>query len=354
MSDAVPNIMEVTMKKKISFLIIFFGFTIAGCGGGGTVNTSQQPQQGYESSQRVGNINTRLVSQAIPTNTAINPTNLATPAGYLIGASDLLEIRVFESDKLTSTVRVSSRGEITLPLLDSVYVDGLTARDVEIKIEDLLVEGEYIDDPHVGVFVKEHKSKVVSVMGNVNQPGVYELLERRTLLDVLASAQGLNEKAGTLVYVTRTEGDGNKNSYLLDLDDLLSSNSTDSNIEIRPGDLVFVPAAANVFVEGAINRPGAYPINEGETTLSEAIVMAGGVMSVADKGDVKLVRYLGNGSKEVVDVDLDSIQNGTIPDPVLNEKDAIIVGASGIKSLFYGLNISIIGLGGIGYDPPTR
>lgn len=341
------------MNKKILFFI-FFVLMIAGCGGGGAVNTSQRVQQDYESTQRVGNLNSRLVSQAIPSNSAMLPTNQATPPGYLIGPSDLLEVRVFESDKLTSTVRVSSRGEITLPLLNSIYVDGLTAREVEVRIENLLAEGEYIDDPHVGVFVKEHKSKVVSVMGYVNQPGVYELLERRTLLDVLASAQGLNEKAGTLVYVARTASDGNKNSYMIDLDELLSSNSADSNIEIRPGDLVFVPAAANVFVEGAINRPGAYPINEGETTLSEAIVMAGGVMSIADKGDVKLVRYLGNGDKEVLDVDLDDIRNGTAPDPVLNEKDAIIVGASGIKSLFYGLNISIIGLGGIGYDPPTR
>jgi len=335
------------MNNKISFLIVFFAAMIAGCGGGGTVNTPQLSRQDFESSQEVGNINSRLVSQAIPTNTA-------TPAGYLIGPADLLEIKVFESDQLTSTVRVSSRGEITVPLLDNIYVEGLTARDVEVKIENLLKEGEYIDDPHVGVFVAEHKSKVVSVMGYVNQPGVYELLERRTLLDALASAQGLNDKAGTLVYVTRTEGDGSKNSYLVDLDELLSSKSPENNIEIKPGDLVFVPAAANVFVEGAINRPGAYPINEGETTLSEAIVMAGGVMSIADKGDVKLIHYLGNGGKEVLNVDLNGIRDGTIPDPILNEKDAIIVGASGIKSFFYGLNISIIGLGGIGYNPPTR
>jgi polysaccharide export outer membrane protein len=241
-----------------------------------------------------------------------------------------------------------------MPLLNNIHVDGLTTRDLEVKIENLLVDGEYIDNPHVGVFVKEFKSKVVSVMGYVNQPGVYELLERRTLLDVLASAQGLNDQAGTLVYVTRTEGDDSKNSYLVDLDELLSSKSTDNNIDIKPGDMVFVPAAANVFVEGAINKPGAYRINEGETTLSEAIVMAGGVMSIADKGDVKLVRYLGNGNKEVLDVDLNSIHDGSIPDPILNERDAIIVGASGIKSFFYGLNISVFGLGGIGYDPPAR
>lgn len=336
------------MNNKMSFLIFFLAATIAGCGGGGTVNTSQMSRQDFEASQEeVENINSRLISQSIPTNTV-------TPDGYLIGPADLLEIRVFESDKLTTTARVSSRGEITVPLLNNVYLEGLTSREAEVKIENLLRDGQYIDDPHVGVFVMEHKSKVVSVMGYVNKPGVYELLGRKTLLDALASAQGLSENAGSLVYVTRTEKDGSKSSYLVDLDELLASKNPEDNIEIKPGDLIYVSEAANVFVEGAVFKPGAYPINEGETTLSEAIVMAGGVMSFADQGDVKLIRYLGNGKKNVMDVDLNRIRDGEDLDPLLNEKDAIVVGASGIKSFFYGLNINVFGLGGIGYDPPAR
>jgi polysaccharide export outer membrane protein len=337
---------EIVMCNKISFFIFFFAAMIAGCGGGGgTVNTSRVSRQDFQSSQEVSNINSRLLSQPIPANTS-------APDGYLIGPADLLEIRVFESENLTSKVRVSSSGEITLPLLNNIYVDGLTARDAEVKIENLLREHEYIDDPHVGVFVTEYKSKVVSVMGYVNQPGVYELLNRRTLIDALASAQGLSDKAGTLVYVTRTEADGSKNSYLVDLDELISSKNPENNIELKPGDLVFVPEAANVFVEGAVSKPGAYPINEGKTTLSEAITMAGGVSSVADKGDIKLIRNLGNGGKEVVDLDINRIRNGEEEDPILNEKDAIVVGASSIKSFIYGFKINLFGFGGVGFEPP--
>jgi len=332
--------------KYILFLLFISAALLAGCGGGGTVNTPQMSRQDFESSQEIGSINSRLRSMESPT------TNATSPAGYLIGPADLVEIRVFESEKLTSTVRVSSRGEITVPLLDNVYIDGLTAREAEIKIENLLKEGDYIDNPHVGVFVIEHKSKVVSVMGYVNQPGSYELLGRRTLLDVLASAQGLNDRAGTIVYITRGEEDGGKASYHVDLDDILASSTPNGNLEIKPGDVVYVPEAANVFVEGAVDRPGAYPINEGKTTLSEAIIMAGGVASHADTGDVTLIRYLGNGSKEIVNLDLNSILEGQETDPVLNEKDAVIVGASGIKSFIYGFKINLFGLGGIGFDPP--
>jgi polysaccharide export outer membrane protein len=334
------------MNNKISLLMFLFAVMTAGCGGGGTVNTPQLSRQDSMSSQEVDNINSHLLSQPIPANTA-------TPAGYLIGPADLLEIKVFESEELTSTVRVSSKGEITLPLLNNIYVDGLTARDAEVKIENLLREDEYIDDPHVGVFVKEYRSKVVSVMGYVNQPGVYELLDRRTLLDALASAKGLNDKAGNLVYVTRIEGDGSKNSYLVDLDELITSKTPENNIELKPGDLVFVPEAANVFVEGAVDRPGAYPIIAGKTTLSEAVTMAGGVSSVADKGDIKLIRYLGNGGKEVMDLYMNMIRKGEEEDPVLNEKDAIVVGASSIKSLIYGLKINLFGFGGVGFEPPN-
>lgn len=333
-------------SKYVFVLFLLLGFAAA-CGGGSAANSPRLSQQDNGSSQEIGNINSSLLSKGLP-------AAATSPDDYLIGPADLLEISVFESEELTSTVRVSSRGDITVPLLNDVDVDGLTAREAEVKIGNLLRSGNYIDNPHVSVFVKEHKSKVVAVMGYVNKPGNYELLGSQSLLDVLASAEGLKDKAGTTVLVTRTEKDGSKNTYLVDLDELVSSARPDANLDIQAGDLVYVPEAANVFVEGAVDKPGAYPIKEGNTTLSEAVVMAGGVASYADEGDVKLVRYLGNGKKEVVDVDLDNIREGGGEDPVLKEKDAVIVGASGIKSFFYGLKFNILGLGGFGYDPPRN
>lgn len=332
--------------KNLLFLLFFFVAILAGCGGGGTVNTSQMSRQDFEASREVKNINSQLISQSIPTSSV-------TPEGYLIGPADLLEIKVFESEDLTTNVRVSSRGEITVPLLKNFYVVGLTAREAEVKMENLLREGQYIDDPHVSVFIAEHKSNVVSVMGYVNDPGVYELIGRRTLLDALAYAKGLTAEAGTLVHVARTENDETKNSYIVDLDELLASSNPSDNFEIKPGDLVYVPEASNIFVDGAVVNPGAYPINSGETTLSQTIVLAGGLMSIAN-GEVKLIRNLGNGRKEVLDYNLNSIREGGELDPLITESDAIIVGASGFKSFFYGFNINVWGLGGIGYRPPSN
>jgi polysaccharide export outer membrane protein len=86
------------------------------------------------------------------------------PSDYLLGAGDLLQVTVFESKSLNTTVRVSSRGHITLPLLGQVKVKGLTAREAEITIEKRY-RAKYIKDPHVSVFVKEHMSKRVTLVG---------------------------------------------------------------------------------------------------------------------------------------------------------------------------------------------
>lgn len=276
-------------------------------------------------------------------------------SNYTIGPSDLLEIKSMESEKFGTTERVDAAGNIKLPLLNEVAVGGMTPVEAEVRIETLLKERGFIRDPHVNVFVAEHQSKRVSVLGYVNEPGNYEIIGEMTLLDALAMAKGLDADAGTLVYVTRKNA-GSQEKVIVDLDDMLKREGTpdEVNFELAPGDKVYVPEASNVFVDGAVKTPGSYPINEGETTVSQAIIMAGGLVSYANSGDVSLVRDLGDGRKEVVKLDMDAINQGTTEDPILGEKDAIVVGASGLKSFFYGLNLNVFGFGGVGYNPPAR
>lgn len=314
--------------------------------GGGSYNGGGS--RGAYEDEEVNSLNDKLFRDT-------GSAQTGSPDTYTIGPSDLLEIKAIESDKFTTTERVDMNGNINLPFLDDVNVSNLTPIQAEEKIESLLMEEGFIKNPHVDVFVAEHKSKSVSVLGFVNEPGNYEMFGDMTLLDALAMAKGLEEGAGTIAYVTRTEN-GTQSKLMVDLDDLLKKEETPGkgNIQLRAGDKVYVPEASNVFVDGAVRTPGSYPINEGETTLSQAIVMAGGVASYADESDVNLVRYAGNGKREVINVDLESIQSGAEEDPLLNEKDAIVVGASGFKSFFYGLNFNVFGLGGIGYNPPAR
>lgn len=337
------------MRRKINTIlsVSLFVFVAAGCYGGKKTPDSFRPEGGVQTDQEIRALNSRLIASATASN--------SSPADYIIGPADLLEIRVFESDKLTSAVRVSSRGQITLPLLGLVAVEGLTARDAEEKIENLLKRGHYIFDPHVGVFVKEYKSKLVSVVGYVREPGSYELLGRRTILDILAAAKGLEEKAGRTVYLTREEENGGKQTYIVNLEQLLVKGNTDINLALRPGDVVYVPEAGAVFVEGAVRQPGSFTIKEGSTTLSKSIAMAGGLSNYADTARVKLIRYLDDGEREISELDLGRIQNGETEDLMLKDGDAIVVGASAARRVLYGLRLNfLLGLVGIGYDPPVQ
>jgi polysaccharide export outer membrane protein len=121
---------------------------------------------------------------------------------YRIGPEDLLEIPVFEDEKLNKTVRVSFQGNINLPLLGVLKVKGLTASEMEREIRDLLAE-KYFQDPHVSVFVKEYRNQRVSVIGAVERPGVYDVSGQKRILDLLAISRGLKEDAGQLLFLIR-------------------------------------------------------------------------------------------------------------------------------------------------------
>jgi polysaccharide export outer membrane protein len=337
-------VLSVTYRIKCLLILVFIIFAI-GCGGGKRASDLASSQSKVESAQEIKELNSKLIAQS-----SFTP---ASPADYIIGPADLLEIKVFESEKMTSTVRVGSRGQITLPLLGSVDVNGLTAREAEEKIEGLLKKEGYINNPHVSVFVKEHRSKLVSVVGYVRDPGNYELLGRQTLLDALANAKGLNDNAARSVYLTRTEEDGRRQAYVIDLDQLLLRGDSELNLPLKAGDVIYVPEAGTVFVEGAVRRPGAFPIKGGATTVSQAIAAAGGVTGYADSGDIKLIHYLGNGKREITQLNLRRIQKGEDEDPIVKDRDAIIVGASIAKRVLYGLRLStLFGLIGVGYSPP--
>jgi polysaccharide biosynthesis/export protein len=112
-----------------------------------------------------------------------------TTKDYRIGAEDLIEIQVFGVDQLTRTVRVNSRGAISLPLVGMLQVGGLTATEAEALIVARLSE-RYLQDPQVTLFIKEFTTQRVTVEGAVNRPGVYPLRGTSSLLQTLALAGG--------------------------------------------------------------------------------------------------------------------------------------------------------------------
>jgi polysaccharide export outer membrane protein len=113
---------------------------------------------------------------------------------YHIGPMDVLDISVFQVADLTRTVQVDAAGQITLPLIGQVPVAGKTVTQVQKDIADKLA-AKYLQSPDVTVFVKEFTSQKVTVDGSVNQPGVYAIAGKTTLLQAIAMARGTDRDA---------------------------------------------------------------------------------------------------------------------------------------------------------------
>lgn len=275
---------------------------------------------------------------------------------YLLGSGDLLEIKVYQAENLNTIVRISSRGIISLPLLGEIDLTGKTAFEAEALIEEKYRE-KYIRDPHVSIFVKEHYSQRVTVVGEVKNPGTYDYPSQHHLLDVLALAGGLTEKAGQIVHVRKLQNVSSgetEQTYMIDLEELIGDGKTELNITVNGGDVIFVPEAGFFYVDGAVRRPGQYHIKN-KLNLNEAIINAGGLLSYAKKKEIVLLRKTDAGQRKEITVNLK--KNAEAVDELIVEDGDIIFVDAGFWAKFFsgsGVNIGLPGMGFSYRDPERR
>ncbi|MDI6698447.1 MAG: polysaccharide biosynthesis/export family protein [Candidatus Saccharicenans sp.] len=245
---------------------------------------------------------------------------------YIIGPRDLLEIKVFELPEFDHTVRVSEDGSITLPLLGNVQVGGLTKEKVEQKIADLL--DRYVKKAQVSVFIKEYQSSRVAIIGAVEKPGMYELVGRQSLLQMISQAGGFKENAANEIYVLREGQDGNTASISIDLEDLLLNGDQRLNIPLQPNDVINIPVdkLITIYVFGQVRNPGALQVKMSKKiTLLQAIAQAGGLSENASKRGVIVKRKDKAGKETNLRVNLNDIIKGKRKDIPLREGDVVIV-----------------------------
>ena len=246
---------------------------------------------------------------------------------YKIGPKDLLEISVFGQDELNKTVRVSEDGKITFPLLGEVEVKGLTKVELEKKLSRLLEE-KYLHNPQVTIFIKEHQSKRVSVLGAVKNPGHYEILGRQTLLHIISKAGGLTNETGEDIIIMRQSQDGSNISLKISIDGLFLKGDPDLNIPLQPNDIINVPIdkIVHVYVFGQVKNPGALDVKKSNIpTLLRAIAQAGGFSERASKGGVIIKRKDESGNEKTTKVNVKNIIKGKKKDIQLMENDVVIV-----------------------------
>ena len=160
-------------------------------------------------------------------------------ANYLIGPEDVLDIHVWKEDALTRAVPVRSDGMISLPLINEVYVSGLTP----LQLGAILTEKfkQFLDNPTVTVVVTEANSFKVFVSGQVRTPGVYRLRAETTLLQIITLAGDFTNEANPKKIVIIRREQGKDKRLEVNYNEIIDGTNPGSNLVLKPGDTVIVP-----------------------------------------------------------------------------------------------------------------
>lgn len=239
---------------------------------------------------------------------------------YMISSDDALEISVYGEPDLSVTVRVSPDGAIIYPFLGNVRAAGLTIRELESNIGDLLAE-DYLVNPQVSILIKEYSK--ISILGAVKAPGSYQIKGVNTLTQAIALANGFTDAADTSrVKIVRASGAG-KETIETNVDQILERSASDP--EIRSNDTIIVDEYGRFSVMGQVMKPGVYMLKRGLTVV-EAVGLAGGFTSTASQNGTRVIR-IEDGRKRVINVPVADIMRGgdSSRDVILQPQDTVVV-----------------------------
>lgn len=249
------------------------------------------------------------------------PQPQAAPGHYVIGAQDVLIVTVWDQPDMSGKFTVEADGSFTFPLIGRIQAGGLTLRQFEGALKKRLSDG-YFKNPQISVAVEQYRSQRIFVVGEVRTPGTYPLTGDMTLIEALARAGSttatsseeaviVRPKAGNVLSGPVLPGETATPSEIIRVDvKQLQSGSLQNNILLRDGDTVFVPRAETVYVFGQVRSPGAYALQSKDTTVLQALALAGGVTDRGATNRIRIVRIVA-GKKQEIRVKLsDSVQPG--------------------------------------------
>jgi polysaccharide export outer membrane protein len=227
---------------------------------------------------------------------------------YVIGPQDVLTITSYDQADLSGRFSVEADGTFTFPMIGRVKAGGLTLRQVEAQVKKQLEDGGFFTKPQLSVSIEQYRSQKVFIVGEVRAPGTYPLSGDMNLVEALARAGStLPSASGEAIVVhpvtpgvsgpTFPTQDNAPNVEHVDLSEL-QKGVFSLNVALRDGDTVFIPRAESVYVFGQVRNPGAYPLQQKETTVLQALSLAGGVTDRGSTSRVRIIRVVSGQKKE--------------------------------------------------------
>lgn len=242
----------------------------------------------------------------------------ARAADYLLGSGDSVRIQVYEHEDLTTDDRISDRGDVTLPLLGEVNIAGMRTVAAAAYISVLFSKKQFVKNPRVSIKVVESASQQVSILGQVNKPGKYRIQAKTSLLEIVAEAGGISPAGDDHVVVIRNEG-GETRKFDVNLGDMLERGKLEQNLSLERQDVIYIPRAAQFYVFGEVQRPGAYRLERGMSVL-QALAVGGGLSARGTARGIKISRRAADGlvlSLDAAHTDL------LLPDDIITVKERL-------------------------------
>jgi len=255
-----------------------------------------------------------------------------TPETLLIGPGDTLRIQVLDTPELEQHPRVTDAGEIPLIGVGDLKVVGLTPAAAASKIRERLISMHYMNHPDVTVTIEQYSTQVVSVLGQVKNPGAYTISTPRSILSIVALAGGLTESADFHITIQRRDASQQPVSYTLSNDPRAA---IADEVQVFPGDTIVVPKAGIAYVLGDVRRPGGFVMqnNHSQLTVMQAIALAGGTAPSAVPSHARLIRKAPEGGYREIAVNFSAIQKGKQSDIVLEPDDVLYMPFSYLRNI---------------------
>jgi polysaccharide export outer membrane protein len=227
---------------------------------------------------------------------------LAAAPGTVIHPGDQLSVQVYGDQSLTQNVTVLNDGTIAYPLVGQVRVAGKTPAQAAAILKERLLT--YVRHPVVTIAITQLAQPDVMVLGDVKNPGKYQLRSDAHLSDAIAAAGGMSDVNGNYPMARISDPQGHVTQ--ISLQKLLRSGDTSDDVALGEGDVVYVPGPVQFYVNvtGAVDHPGPIQVNQGDG-LAVAIAKAGNSANAqADLNHIRLIRTGPDGRQSTEEINL--------------------------------------------------
>jgi len=206
---------------------------------------AQAPQQASQASQP--EVPALVRAEALPNNIYVDPLR------YTLGPDDTIEITVQRHPEFTGIYPVNLEGKIQYRFLGDIDVTGLTKKETEDKLKKIL--SNYVNNPEVNVTITEYRSKVIYVLGEVGAPGKYYMRSESIPVREAVIQAGLPTLSAAMrkCRIVTPAKKGRIKTRAVDLYAVLYGGNLRYDIDMHPGDVLYVPATVMAKVIRVIN-----------------------------------------------------------------------------------------------------